>query len=325
MGIRFWRIVPALFLTAIGLSLPQPLLSQTTPLKPLVAGGGECLMITMDILGDVYKPRTRGFSLEVRVDGETKAMKDLTEGSIQMAMMARDASAEELAFFQAKWGYAPTRVALAMDALVAVVHKDNPVKSLQSEQTNAIFTTDRGMGWPKDILTWGDAGVSAADWRDRPISIYTRAKDSSVKGLIMQFFYPSYHLRPARVVPDAMAMTEAIAADPGGICMANLVDVFASLRAIPIRIPGSSIAIAPSPETVSSGAYPWSRFLSVYVNKNPKTGMEPNLKAFLAFALSAEGQQLVQAVGQAPLGRDINALNTLKVTDTFTATPATLR
>jgi len=87
----------------------------------------------------------------------------------------------------------------------------------------------------------------------------------------------------------------------------------------------SGVAIPPTPDTVSSGAYPYSRFLYAYVNKSPKKGLDPTLKGFLAFALSEEGQQLVKAAGQAVLSKDIRALNTLKVTDTFSASLDTLR
>ncbi|WP_158412915.1 PstS family phosphate ABC transporter substrate-binding protein [Holophaga foetida] len=207
---------------------------------PLRAEGGECLVITMSILSEVYSSRTPGFQLEVRGVPESKAMQDLTSGTIQIALMARDAAPEELAAFTAKWGYPPTRVALAMDALVVVVHRDNPIQSMRVEETNAVFTEDRELGWPKDILTWGDANVRDPAWASRPIVIFTRARDSSVKNLITQFLHPSDRRRPAKAMPDAMAMTEAIAAEPAGICCANMIDVFSSLKAIGITPIGSN-------------------------------------------------------------------------------------
>jgi len=291
---------------------------------PIQVEGGECLFMSLQLLAEVYRAKEPGFAMDVRVDAEAKAVQDLTGGMVQMAMVARDLTSAEVAGFQAKWGYPPTRIAVALDALVIVVHKDNPVKSMRVEETNAVFTEDRGLGWPKDILTWGDAKITDPAWANEPIRIFTRARDSSVKNLIIQFLYPSYHLRPAMVVPDAMAMTEAIAANRNGICCANMVDVFDSLKAIGIQPTGGK-AVYPTPENVSSGAYPWSRFLYVYVNKHPRTGLPPEIRKFLAFVLSAEGQRLVQAVGQAPLPKDINALNVLKVMDTFDADPAALR
>ncbi|MBP1627086.1 MAG: phosphate binding protein [Holophagaceae bacterium] len=326
MGIQMMRTGCKAVITVICLGMANLLPAQAPPPpKPLIAGGGECLMYAMGLWGDIYKTKVPGFSLDVRVQGEDKAFGDLTAGNIQMALLARDASPEEVSAFAAKWGYPPTRVAVAMDALVWVVNKDNPIKKLTLPQIEAIFCADRSMGWPRDILTWGDAGVKAAGWADRPINRYSRTMDSSVMGLIMLFMPPTPPKQPTPFMPDAMAMTEALAADPYGICTANLVEVFASLRAVPVAPPGSEVGVEPTPDTVSSGAYPYSRFLYVYVNKDAKKGMEPTLKGFLAFALSPEGQQLVKAAGQAPLARDIWGLNYLKVTDRFDIDSSTLR
>jgi len=270
-------------------------------------------MYAMGLWGDVYKAKVSGFNLDVRVEGEAKAMQDLTGGSAQMALLARDATPEEVKAFRARWGYPPIRVAVAMDALVWVVHKDNPIKKLTLPMIEAIFCSGRSLGWPADIRTWGDAGVKSADWSGQAITRYGRSSDSSVMGLIHMFMPPTPLKQPLPTMPDAMAMTEALASDPSGICMANLVEVFASLKAVPVVPPGADAAIEPTPDTVSSGAYPYARFLYVYVNKDPKEGLEPTLKGFLAFALSEEGQQLVKAAGQAPLGRDSLALNLKKV------------
>lgn len=314
-GGQMMRTRCKVIISAICLGMASLLPAQEPPrVQPLVAEGGECLMYAMSLWGDVYKTKVPAFSLDVRVDGEAKAMRDLTEGNIQMALLARDASAEEVATFKSKWGYPPTRVAVAMDALVWVVNKDNPLKKLSLPMIEAMYCTERTLGGDKDIRTWGDAGVKASTWAERPITRYGRSADSSVTGLIQMFMPPTPGKPHVAIVPDAMAMTEALASDPSGICTANLVEVFASLKAVPIVPTGSDTAIEPTPDTVSSGAYPYSRFLYVYVNKNAKLGLEETLKGFLTFALSPEGQQLVKAAGQAPLGQDVWALNYVKVT-----------
>ncbi|WP_425280004.1 PstS family phosphate ABC transporter substrate-binding protein [Holophaga foetida] len=284
--------------------------------KTLVATGGECLMYAVSLWGDAYKSKDPSFSMEVRVSGEDKGLEDLTEGSVQMAMIARDAVPDELAAFREKWGYLPTRIAVAMDALVVAVNRENPVKGIRIEQIDAIMTTNRGMGWPKDILTWADLGVVDPRWAQRKIVRYGRSLDSSVFGLIAHFFPHQMETRmPITILPDGMAMAEALASDPDGFCMANLVEDFSSLRTLPVYPSGTDYPVQPTPDSVSSGAYPYSRCLYLYVNKHPKKGLEPRLKAFLEFALSPEGQKLVKAAGQAPLSRDIQYLNQFKVTD----------
>nr|WP_320132843.1 substrate-binding domain-containing protein [uncultured Holophaga sp.] len=325
MGFRTFKswtkaLIPALCLVGAPLVRAQQPSSQA-----YVAEGGEALTFAMGLWGDAFAARRQGFSLEVKVAGEDKAFHDLTEGKVQMAMLARDLTPQEQEAFKARWGYRPERVALAMDALVWVVNKDNPIKRLSMSQVEAIFCAERSLGWPQEINTWGEAGVREREWSDMPVKRYARTVDSSVMGLINLFMPPSPPRLPVPFVADAMAMTEAIAANPGGICTANLSEVFASLRAVPIAPNGSDVAVEPTPDSVSSGAYPFARFLYVYINKNPKAGVEPMLRDFLAYALSDEGQQYVKSAGQAPLNKDIMGLNLLKVTGQFSMDSKTLR
>lgn len=325
MGSRIMKTWIKALLPAACLLLAPAIPARAQAATRLVAEGGEGLTFAMGLWGDALAAQRPGFTLDVRILGEEQAFKNLTAGTTQMAMLARDLTPAEKSAFEAKWGYPPVRVALAMDALVWVVNKDNPVQKLSLAQLEAIFCTGRSLGSPVDITTWGEAGVRQPGWANLKIKRYGRNLDSSVMGLIMLFMPPTPPKLPTPFVADAMAMTEAIAAEPAGISTANLSEVFASLKAVPILPQGSEVAVAPTPETVSSGAYPFSRFLYVYINKHPKTGLEPTLKDLLAYALSQEGQQYVKAAGQAPLNPDIQALNLLKVTDRFTADPKTLR
>nr|WP_280113214.1 substrate-binding domain-containing protein [Holophaga foetida] len=288
--------------------------AQSPAATHLVAEGGECLMYSMALWGDALRARAPEFSLEVRTGGEAKAMRDLGEGTVQMAMLARDATADELGFFRNRWGYLPTRIALAMDALVLAVHRDNPIQAIHVEEADAIYSEDRTMGWPRDILKWGDLEGCGAKWAQRPITRYGRTLDSSVTGLVLMYFPEQKILRmPIQLLPDGMAMAETLAADPNGICAANLVENFASIKFLAMYPAGSRTAVFPTQEAVSSGEYPYSRNLYVYVNKPPRRDMDPLLKQFLSFALSREGQEVVKAVGQAPLGRDLRILNLTKL------------
>lgn len=314
------------FLLSIKLILVGSILSaQAVADRPMVAEGGECLIYAMSLWEEAYKVKNSGFSMNLRVSGEDKAMQDLAEGSIQMALLARDAMPDELSAFRTKWGYMPTRVAVAMDALVMLVNKNNPLKAIRIEEADAIYSVNRPMGWPKDILTWGDLGVHDPSWTDRAIVRYGRTRDSSVFGLILMYFPGMIPRMPIRLLPDGMAVAEALASDSDGICPANLVEEFASTRALPMCPTGSKVAVAPTPDSVSSGTYPYSRCLYVYINKHPRTGVAQSVKEFLVFALSSEGQQLVKAAGQAPLSKDVNALSMLKVTGAFNIAPSAIR
>ena len=72
------------------------------------------------------------------------------------------------------------------------------------------------------------------------------------------------------------------------------------VRPIPLVKEGSDY-VEPTYENVASGQYPLSRFLFVYVNKEPNKALDPLTKEFLKFVLSKEGQEIVVKDGYYPM------------------------
>jgi phosphate transport system substrate-binding protein len=58
--------------------------------------------------------------------------------------------------------------------------KHNPIKGLTIEQVDAIFSSTLKRGAPKEIETWGDAGVTA--WATKPVQLYGRNSVSGTYG-----------------------------------------------------------------------------------------------------------------------------------------------
>jgi len=83
--------------------------------------------------------------------------------------------------FEDKYGYKPTAIPVAIDALAVLVNKDNPVKGLTMEQVDSIFSSTNKCGGEKSIETWGDAGVAV--W-GQSIQLYGR---NSVSGTLRLF------------------------------------------------------------------------------------------------------------------------------------------
>jgi len=85
----------------------------------------------------------------------------LLEGRADIVPMSRALTPEEVAAFQLKFGYPPTQIKVAADALAIYVEKSNPVPGLKLAQLDGIFsrTQRRGGG---SIETWGqESGPSA--------------------------------------------------------------------------------------------------------------------------------------------------------------------
>ncbi len=289
-------------------TMALPLAAQGAPRSDTyLAIGSESMESTFLLWADAYKVKTPSFRIDLRAEGSGVGAKALLEGKAHLAPMSREMKAEEVSAFTAKWGYAPSRIAVAMDALVIIVHKSNPIKEIKVEQLDAVWSSTRLQGWPKDILTWGELGVGGGNWSSRPNGSGTR-----------DFFREAVELggkgkADTKRGVDAMSMVEEILTNQAAMGYGSMGEIFNSIRTIPIVPKGGKSAVEATPATVLDGSYPLARVLYIYVNKAPGKPMDPVLAGFLRFVLSKEGQSQVQLNGQVPLSDDIVAMNLRRI------------
>ena len=60
-------------------------------------------------------------------------------------------------------------------------------------------------------------------------------------------------------------------------------------------------------ENAANGTYPLSRYLYVYVNKQPNKDLAPMEKEFIRYVLSKQGQQVVEKDGYVTLPKSVVA------------------
>ena len=103
---------------------------------------------------------------EAEGKGSSTAPPALIEATSQLGPMSREMKAEEIDAFEKKYGYKPTQVKVAIDALAVFAHKDNPIKGLTFKQVDSIFSKTRKRGG-EEITDWGQLGLDAIDQRLR--------------------------------------------------------------------------------------------------------------------------------------------------------------
>ena len=72
-------------------------------------------------------------------------------------------------------------------------------------------------------------------------------------------------------------------------------------RGLPLSKDGGKTFIEPTHENAVKGTYPLSRYLYVYVNKQPNKPLDPMQLEFLKMVLSKTGQEIVEKDGYIPL------------------------
>ena len=93
---------------------------------------------------------------------------------------------EEIEAFEARHGYKPTGIPVAVDALAMYVHKDNPITGLSVPQIDAIFSATRACGHDQDIKTWGDLGVTG-ELATQSIQLFGRNSVSGTYGYFKEY------------------------------------------------------------------------------------------------------------------------------------------
>jgi phosphate transport system substrate-binding protein len=215
----------------------------------------------------------------------------LLEGRADLVPMSRTLTPEEVHSFTNKYGYPPTEIKVAADALAIFVEKGNPVRGLTLGQLDGIFSRTQRRGG-SSIETWGQAGLTG-EWADRPITLYGYGPEDGAHQIFQQQVLEKGEFRlPLRVEGGGSSIVQGVAADPGAIGYASIFFACKRVRAVPLAGADGHF-YDPTAENVRGHGYPLSRFLYICVNKPPRQPLGDPAAEFLRFLLSREGQQIV--------------------------------
>jgi phosphate transport system substrate-binding protein len=277
------------------------------PYKAVSGVSGNVKSIGSDTLNNLMTLWSEGFrsaypsvKLEIEGKGSSTAPPALIEGTAQFGPMSREMKSGEVDAFEKKFGYKPARVRVAVDALAVFVHKDNPIKGLTVQQVDAIFSKNRKGGYPKDIVTWGDLGLTG-EWANKPISLYGRNSASGTYGYFKEvaLFHGDYK-DTVKEQPGSSAVVQGIASDKYAIGYSGVGYKTADVKTVPLGKSEGKYFDATA-QYAYSGEYPLARFLYVYLNKNPQQALDPLRRELIKYLLSKEGQMIVIKDGFFPV------------------------
>jgi phosphate transport system substrate-binding protein len=264
---------------------------------------------TLNNLMTLWAEDFQGFYPNVKVQIEGKgsgtAPPALISGTAQLGPMSRDMKGTETDEFEKKFGYKPTPVKVAVDALAVFVHKDNPISGLSLAQIDAIFSKTRKLGAEKDIVTWGDVGLTG-EWAKKPISIYGRNSASGTYGYFKKVALGKGDFKnTVKEQPGSASVVQSVSVDKYSIGYSGIGYKTAGVKVISLSEEQGGEYVAPTAEMAYSGDYPLARFLLVYVNKKPGETLTPLTFEFLRLVLSKEGQKVVVKDGYFPVSHEL--------------------
>jgi len=280
------------------------------PYKKISGVTGSLNSIGSDTLNNVMTLWAEGFkaiypSVVIGIEGKGSgtAPPALIEGTAQLGPMSREMKSTELDAFEKKFGYKPTAYKVAIDSLAIFVHKDNPIKGLNLQQLDGIFSSTLKRGGPS-IEKWGDLGLTG-EWRTKPLSLYGRNSASGTYGYFKEHALEKGDYKSTvKEQPGSSAVVQGVASDLGGIGYSGIGYKTSGVRALPIAEKGDKY-VEPNYPNCLNGDYPIARFLFVYVNKKPGAPLDKLVGEFIKFVESKEGQQVVVKDGYFPLTKEI--------------------
>ncbi|WP_448218746.1 PstS family phosphate ABC transporter substrate-binding protein [Endozoicomonas sp. 2B-B] len=263
--------------------------------------GSDTLANLMTLWAEDFKREYPNVNVQIQAAGSSTAPPALTEGTSNIGPMSRKMKDKELEAFEKKHGYKPTAVPVAIDALAVFVNKDNPIKGLTMAQVDAIFSSTRKCGDDKDISTWGAAGLDGA-WKNRSIQLYGRNSVSGTYGYFKKKALCKGDFRNnVNEQPGSASVVQSVSASVNGIGYSGIGYQTSSVRTVPLAKKAGQPFVEATPANAVNNSYPLSRFLYVYVNKQPNKKLSPLEGEFLKMVLSQQGQEVVVKDGYIPL------------------------
>ncbi|MEN9897590.1 MAG: hypothetical protein RLZZ66_1239 [Pseudomonadota bacterium] len=262
--------------------------------------GSDTLANLMTLWAEEFNRAYPNVNIQIQAAGSSTAPPALTEGTSNLGPMSREMKDDELEAFESKYGYKPTAIPVAIDALAVMVNKDNPVKGLTMEQVDAIFSTTLKCGGTKEIETWGDAGVSA--WASKSMQLYGRNSVSGTYGYFKEHALCKGDFKNnVNEQPGSASVVQSVTSSANGIGYSGMGYTTSGVKMVALAKKGSTNYVEATPANAINGTYPLARYLFIYVNKKPNQPLAPLDGEFIKMVLSKTGQQVVIKDGYIPL------------------------
>jgi phosphate transport system substrate-binding protein len=322
-------ILPALAAAAIAAADPPPVDPLLPGYVPAGALQGEILIARSASTQTLVDSWGRAFSqihpgVRVRqtaqaTDLPAKCLAELCDGTVQLAPFVREIQPSEREASRRALGYDPLALAIASGsyatpsnthAIAIYVNAANPLGQLTLAQLDAIYSSTRRRGAPKDLVRWGQLGLTG-EWADTPIHAYGMIVNRKVGNphagivayLMERLMLGGEFKAETRQVPDTGMgrgnnraldeIVQAVAADRSGIGYSGFANRIAGTKTLALAESAAGPYCAGTRDEVAERVYPLTRTIFILARRPPGRPLAPVLREFLRYILSRPGQEAV--------------------------------
>ena len=245
---------------------------------------------TMVILGqrwaETYMNHNPGVTVQVTGGGSGTGIAALINGGTDICAASRPMKDKEREQAKGKGGKEVNEIPVALDGLAVFLHEGNSLEELTVAQLEDIYTSK--------VTDWKELGAPAGK-----IVCYGRENSSGTYAYFKEHVLKNKDFATeVQSLPGTAAIINAVSKDArsigyGGIGYAK------GVKVIKISDKPGDKSVAPTMDNVVSGAYPISRKLYFYTIGQPSG----EVKAFIDWTLSEEGQKVCEQVGYYPVAK----------------------
>jgi len=266
--------------------------------------GSDTLAGMMTLWVEEFKRLYPNVNGQVQASGSSTAPPALTEGTAQFGPMSRPMRNREIESFERARGYRPTALRVAIDAIGVFVQRDNPVQGLNFRQLDAIFSSTLRCGETRPITTWSQLGLEY-EWAKRGIQMFGRNSVSGTYGYFKQNALCGGDFKNnVNEQPGSASVVQSVASSINAIGYSGVGYRVSGVKLLSISQDGTDY-VAPTQQNILSGDYPLSRYLYVYINKDPHKPLPPLQREFVRFIYSQQGQAIVVKDGYMPISPEV--------------------
>jgi phosphate transport system substrate-binding protein len=254
-----------------------------TTIEKITVKGSDTLVILSQKWAEVYMKSHPNASIQVTGGGSGVGLAALINGSTDIANASRPIKSSEVSKLKARYNTLGVEIPCAKDGLSVYLNKANPVSELTVKQLGLIFSGK--------ITNWKEVGGP-----DAGIRLYGRESSSGTFGFFKDNVVKGDYSPSCQTLPGTAAIVNAVKKDKyaigyGGAAYAE------GVKDCAVKATDNSPAVFPTAETIKNKSYPITRYLYMYLKSRP-TG---EIKAFVDWILSPEGQKLVVETGYFPV------------------------
>jgi phosphate transport system substrate-binding protein len=252
--------------------------------KTITVKGSDTMVILAQRWAEEYMAKHPDVTVQVTGGGSGVGLSALINGTTDIANSSRPIKNSEVDKIKARFNALSYETKAAKDGITLYLNESNPVSELSLDQIKAIYLGE--------ITSWKEVGGN-----DAKIVLYGRENSSGTYVYFRDNVLSGKDYSPTmQSLPGTAAVVNAVAKDKVGIGYGGAAYA-QGVKMLKVKKDANSPAYEPTTETIKNNTYPITRFLFMYTKARPGG----DVKAFVDWVLSGEGQSIVTKVGYFPV------------------------